>query len=124
MLKHLPEELTARRTADLPPESIRSAVHALEAQIIQSALARHNFSRTAAAQELGIHKTTLYRRIKKLGLSFPEKDGRQRNCCNYSTLVELHNRYHITLINSILRSNNMLYLNKLYDDDRNIYALA
>jgi len=78
MLKHLPEELTARRTADLPPESIRSAVHALEAQIIQSALARHNFSRTAAAQELGIHKTTLYRRIKKLGLSFPEKDGRQR----------------------------------------------
>ena len=75
-LKHLPEELTARRVTDLPPESIRSAVQTLEAQTIQSALARHNFNRTAAAKDLGIHKTTLFRRMKKLGLSLPRKDGR------------------------------------------------
>ncbi|MFA7711388.1 MAG: sigma 54-interacting transcriptional regulator [Candidatus Neomarinimicrobiota bacterium] len=78
-LKHLPEELTARRTTQLHPESIRSAVHTLEAQTIQSALARHNYNRTAAAQELGIHKTTLFRRMKKLSLSFPGKDGRSHN---------------------------------------------
>jgi len=77
-IQHLPEELTAHRVTDTASVTIRAAVQTLEAQSIQSALARHNFNRTAAAKELGIHKTTLFRRMKRLGLSFPKKDGRSQ----------------------------------------------
>jgi len=76
--KHLPEELNARHPDNSLPGDRRSAYHTMEAQSIQSALERNNFNRIAAARELGIHKTTLFRRIKKLGLSFPGKDGRSR----------------------------------------------
>ncbi|WP_222847330.1 helix-turn-helix domain-containing protein [Pontiella desulfatans] len=34
-------------------------------------LEKNNFNRLATAHELGIHKTTLYRKIKALGLSLP-----------------------------------------------------
>jgi DNA-binding NtrC family response regulator len=36
------------------------------------------FYRLAAANELGIHKTTLFRRMKKLGITLSEQDGRTR----------------------------------------------
>jgi len=77
-MKHLPEELTAHHSDNTLPGDMRSAYHTIEAQSIQSALERNNFNRIAAAKELGIHKTTLFRQIKKLGLSFPGKDGRTR----------------------------------------------
>jgi len=48
----------------------------LDAKAIQSALERNGFNRLAAAKELGIHKTTLFRRIKKLGIKPPKIDGR------------------------------------------------
>ncbi len=76
--KHLPEELNAYHPDNSLPGDRRSVYHTMEAQSIQSALERNNFNRIAAARELGIHKTTLFRRIKKLGLSFPVKDGRSR----------------------------------------------
>jgi transcriptional regulator with PAS, ATPase and Fis domain len=43
-----------------------------EAQIklIKDALARNNNNRNAAARDLGIHKSTLFRRIKKLKITF------------------------------------------------------
>jgi transcriptional regulator with PAS, ATPase and Fis domain len=40
----------------------------LEAQTIRQALARNANHRLAAARELGLHKSTLFRRIKALGL--------------------------------------------------------
>ncbi len=72
-IEHLPEELT-RHTArtEICPD-LRSARNLLEAQVIRAALERNNFNRAAAARELGIHKTTLLRRIKKLGLSLPQR---------------------------------------------------
>jgi transcriptional regulator of acetoin/glycerol metabolism len=39
-------------------------------------LARNSWNRTAAARELGIHKTTLHRKIRHLGLELPPVDGR------------------------------------------------
>jgi len=48
----------------------------LEAQMIHDVLARNGWNRTAAARELGIHKTTLHRKIRRLGLELPPTDGR------------------------------------------------
>jgi transcriptional regulator with PAS, ATPase and Fis domain len=36
---------------------------------IMAALTRNDFNRNAAAKDLGIHKSTLFRRIKKLGIT-------------------------------------------------------
>jgi PAS domain S-box-containing protein len=43
-------------------------VKAAQINLISDALARNNYNRNAAAKDLGIHKSTLFRRIKKLGI--------------------------------------------------------
>jgi PAS domain S-box-containing protein len=48
----------------------------LEARFIHDVLARHSWNRSAAARALGIHKTTLHRKIRKLGIDLPPVDGR------------------------------------------------
>ena len=65
----------AARRAD---SGVRSAHEMLDARVLRAALERNAFNRLAAAKELGIHKTTLFRRMKKLGISLPERDGRTR----------------------------------------------
>jgi PAS domain S-box-containing protein len=75
---HLPAELTSSGLAPSQTADIRSAQNVLSAQVISAALERNNYNRQAAANELGIHKTTLFRRIKKLGLVLPEQDGRMK----------------------------------------------
>jgi PAS domain S-box-containing protein len=80
---HLPSELTARgRVTDIAETDIRSARDILYAQAIRAALERNGFNRLAAARELGIHKTTLFRRMRQLGITLPEKDGRTRSTRN------------------------------------------
>lgn len=75
---HLPAELIARGPAAGTPSGLRSAREALDAQNIRAALERNAGNRLAAARELGVHKTTLFRRMKKLGIQGPEEDGRAR----------------------------------------------
>ncbi|MGD9018123.1 MAG: sigma 54-interacting transcriptional regulator [Desulfobacterales bacterium] len=75
-IEHLPEELTARSMGNEPAPSIQAAKDMLEIQTIQSALRRNGYHRLAAARELGIHKSTLFRKIKKLGIVLPDQDGR------------------------------------------------
>jgi len=76
---HFPEMLSKRSGAtpesDTPDDPVRSA----EIRVIEDALKRNNFNRKAAAQDLGIHKSTLFRKIEKLGISLPKIDGRSRN---------------------------------------------
>jgi transcriptional regulator with PAS, ATPase and Fis domain len=43
-------------------------VVAAQIKMITDALKRNNNNRNAAARDLGIHKSTLFRRIKKLGI--------------------------------------------------------
>ena len=73
---HLPEELVSRRGTLAEDSDIKSAHDLLDAQAIMTALERNGYNRNAAARSLGIHKTTLFRKIKKLGLSLPSRDGR------------------------------------------------
>ncbi|MGE4545510.1 MAG: sigma-54 interaction domain-containing protein [Pedobacter sp.] len=75
-IEHLPRELTGHGAAADSDSDIRSAHDILDAQAIRSALERNAFNRLAAAKELGIHKTTLFRKMKKLSIPLPEQDGR------------------------------------------------
>ncbi|MCP3951069.1 MAG: PAS domain-containing protein [Desulfobacterales bacterium] len=75
-IEHLPEELTAHSTGHCRDTSMKAAREMLDAQSILAALQRNGFNRLAAARELGIHKSTLFRKIKTLGISLPRKDGR------------------------------------------------
>jgi transcriptional regulator with PAS, ATPase and Fis domain len=69
-IQHLPREVTGRSAAAGSVGGDLKSVHdILDAQAISAALERNQQNRTAAARELGIHKTTLYRRMKKLGLT-------------------------------------------------------
>ncbi|HOG07383.1 MAG: sigma 54-interacting transcriptional regulator [Syntrophales bacterium] len=77
-IRHLPEELRARGSGAGFVSDIRSAHEILEGQAIQTALERTAFNRVAAARMLGIHKTTLYRQMKKLGIAPPKRDSRKR----------------------------------------------
>jgi transcriptional regulator of acetoin/glycerol metabolism len=73
---HLPDDLMARAPPKARRTDLRGSVRAAEAQSILDALKRNHFNRLAAARELGMHKTTLFRKIKALGLNLPETDGR------------------------------------------------
>ena len=64
--EHLPASLKAKEPS---PQSGTDAFEGAEARVIRETLARHGGNRAAAARTLGIHKTTLWRKMKKLGLS-------------------------------------------------------
>lgn len=59
-----------------PPTSIKHSLQSVEAQTILKALKRNRYNRLKTAQDLGIHKSTLFRKIKKLGIPLPQQDGR------------------------------------------------
>jgi len=77
-IAHLPDEITYHGSRSSESASLRDVRSQFDAQAIRTALERNNFSRLAAAQELGMHKTTLFRKIKQLGITLPEKDGRSK----------------------------------------------
>lgn len=77
-LAHLPREMvpTAIRGSGL--RKISEVIQASEARAILDALQRNDWNRLAASRELGMHKSTLFRKVKLLGLELPEQDGRRR----------------------------------------------
>jgi len=75
-IEHLPEHLR-------PPEegaviSGTKNLEELEARFLLDTLRRNNWSRQATARELGVHKTTLWRKIRRLGIELPPVDGRSK----------------------------------------------
>jgi len=72
---HLPEELTERYAKGKAQSGMRSARDLVEAQAIRKALERNGNSRLAAARELGIHKSTLFRKMRRYGIAVPERTG-------------------------------------------------
>lgn len=75
--EHLPGYLSlAARTQDESAKTIHETVGLTEKEMILQVLRRNNFNRLNTAKELGIHKSTLFRKLKKYQLSLPRKDGR------------------------------------------------
>jgi transcriptional regulator with PAS, ATPase and Fis domain len=67
----LPESLRPPAALDASTARI-DTLRDLEAHFITQALQRHNWNRLATAKTLGIHKTTLWRKMKDLGILPPQ----------------------------------------------------
>ena len=78
-LRCMPHEIKAGTLPEVQisqPTSVNEMNHNAEADVIMATLVRFHYNREATARHLGIHKTTLYRKMRKHGLSLPEQDGR------------------------------------------------
>ncbi len=72
--QHLPEFLWIRETGGLPggpgePLSMKQ----MEAVFLMSVLQRNGWSRIKSARQLGIHKSTLFRKMRALGIRPPDR---------------------------------------------------
>jgi len=74
----LPEVMLGRLGASPAQLTVGGALRTMEAKAILDALGRNRNNRLAAARELGMHKSTLFRKIKTLGIKLPPTDGRSR----------------------------------------------
>ncbi len=75
--RHLPGYLAASGAPiGASPSSILAIRQCTEDEAILRALERNGYNRLATARELGIHKTTLFRKLKRLKLRLPDADGR------------------------------------------------
>ena len=50
----------------------------MEKDFIYNALRRNSWNRAATAAEMGMHPTTLWRKIKRLSIITPKQDGRTK----------------------------------------------
>lgn len=73
---HLPEDFMPHAPRESSSGSMDTLKKTVEAQTIHDALKRNHYNRLAAARDLGIHKSTLFRKIKALGITLPDRDGR------------------------------------------------
>jgi PAS domain S-box-containing protein len=64
---HLPGFLSLPTRMDGTQDN--DPVKSAQIKLITDALARNNYNRSLAAKDLGIHKSTLFRRVKKLGMT-------------------------------------------------------
>ena len=67
----MPPSLLAAGGVNVEPAAGRSLKQALESperQIIREVLESHNWNRNDTAEALGINRTTLYKKMKRLGL--------------------------------------------------------
>ena len=71
-LQCLPEQLHPHPVETDPSMPIAKAKKHIEAQAILKALHNNNGNRLAAAKALGIHKSTLFRKMKALGINAPK----------------------------------------------------
>ncbi|MFZ5981356.1 MAG: sigma-54 interaction domain-containing protein [Candidatus Zixiibacteriota bacterium] len=67
--EHLPTNLQDKRP--IPAVEIAATMNEMESLFLIAALKRNNWSRKDTALEIGVNPSTLYRKIKKLGLKIP-----------------------------------------------------
>ena len=66
--EHLPPGLVPSKQPLMTASSLQKASGRAEASLIREVLERNGGNKAKTARELGIHKSTLYRKIKRLGL--------------------------------------------------------
>lgn len=71
--EHLPDYLSSLSYDNDQENRLHSTLQNVEAQTIIDTLKKNNYNRKMAAQELGMHKSTLYRKIKRYGIDLPKK---------------------------------------------------
>jgi len=74
--RHLPDELQPSVEVQVLPGQPAATFETAEKQVILGALERNRWNRLAAAKNLGIHKSTFFRKVRSLGIELPEADGR------------------------------------------------
>ncbi len=74
--QHLPGNLNPQPPSLAENEKLPNSLQSAEAKVIIDTLERNSYNRLATARELGMHKSTLFRKIKKLGIALPKTDGR------------------------------------------------
>jgi len=72
---HLPRELESVAAVEDFASNNNTALGNLEAGYILSVLEKNSWNRQATAKELGVHKTTLFRKMKALSIIPPSKKG-------------------------------------------------
>jgi len=75
-LQHLPGYLSLSSVSTDECKIENDLIKSAEIKVITEALKRNHYNRKAAAADLGIHKSTLFRKINKLGIRLPKTDGR------------------------------------------------
>ncbi|MCB2145367.1 MAG: sigma 54-interacting transcriptional regulator [Deltaproteobacteria bacterium] len=81
--RHLPGDFATQCMLSGEQDSLTHTLNSTEAIAITNALKRSRYNRLAAAKELGMHKSTLFRKIKRLGINLPEIDGRSKKPNQY-----------------------------------------
>ena len=66
--QHLPDLFQAKEAGAPPPGTTLAEI---ERRAIYEALERNNWRKLATAEELGVNKTTLWRKLKKFGITAP-----------------------------------------------------
>ena len=75
-LHHFPPDLTHIAAREFMDPRQGMNLKSVEKSLIQEALANHRGNRALAARDLGINLSTLYRKIQRLDIDIPERDGR------------------------------------------------
>jgi PAS domain S-box-containing protein len=72
----LPDTLMSMIPRPTAHGTMDAALKSVEARVILDAFKRNNYNRQATARDLGMHKSTLFRKVKALGIDLPQIDGR------------------------------------------------
>ncbi len=70
--EHLPDYITGVTSFESKSLGLESTVQTIEVQTILETLKKNNYNKVKTAQALGMHKSTLYRKMKKYGLSLDQ----------------------------------------------------
>jgi len=83
-IEHLPDYLRQGHDISKRPQAGEStkgdiSLQDMERDFLYKALQSNNWNRKTTAAQLGIHATTLWRKIKQFGIVLPKQDGRTKN---------------------------------------------